>query len=189
MYLQANILREHRPAGRGMFAVACHSWRCSSQARKFPPLCSYERQCHFVGNKLPGVWAPAHDKTLNHRRVPEKIRWQVPWSSIDAGTSDVPYCRKAVPSTLSTPGVDVHQSAINIQWTRRPCKAFSLCLVTKLHFSIFPFSIFNHFHFGSSRGSFSSSKTYVYEQVLLFSRLQNTLWSFSTFMSDWYTSK
>ena len=46
----------------------------------------------------------------------------------------------------------------------------------------FPFSIFNHFHFGSNRGSFSSSKTYVYEQVLLFSRLQNTYWSFSTFV-------
>ena len=38
------------------------------------------------------------------------------------------------------------------------------CLVTKLQFSIF-----NHLLFGSNRGSFSSSKTYVYEQVLLFS--------------------
>ena len=41
------------------------------------------------------------------------------------------------------------------------------CLITKL------VSIFNHFLFGSNRGTFSSSKTYVYEQVLLFSRLQN----------------
>ena len=30
--------------------------------------------------------------------------------------------------------------------------------------SIFHFSIFNYFHFGSKRGSFSSSKSYVYER-------------------------
>ena len=158
-YFQANILREHRPAGRGMFAVACHSWRCSSHARKFPPLCTTKGNAISLGTNF---LAFGHLPMIRHSIIVEFPRRS------DDKFPDLPemlvllmyriaeklcprLCRRLV-SMYSTV-----QSLYN-EHAAREVRLLSLhsCLVTKLQFSIF-----NHLHFGSNRRSSSSSKSSV----------------------------